>query len=290
MSITKQEGKGGKVTYTANFYYTDGQGERHRKKKEGFAKLRDAKDFEKDFLTRASGNCNMPFSMLYEEYLKDCNLHLKRGSYNTRLSLFNKSLKPTFGDMPVSKITPAKIRDWQNGLIKAGYKSSSQRNYNSLLSIFFNYCVRFYNLRNNPVRVCGFSSSSNRMVNNEKLHYWTIEQFNKFIGYVTDATMKLIFYILFFSGLRIGELLALCVEDFNPDAGTITVSKTMTHYDGKKILGTPKTPTSNRTIKLPDKVCKMLSDYIGKMYKPSPKELYLTTGVIISSPILKEQP
>jgi integrase len=52
-------------------------------------------------------------------------------------------------------------------------------------------------------------------------------------------------------GLRLGELLALEIGDFNPSKGTITVERTLTKRKGKTVVSKyPKTNAGNRTLKL----------------------------------------
>ena len=57
--------------YYCSFYYTDWQGIRRKKKKEGFTLSRDAKAYEQEFLNKAAGDCTMSFNALCDYYLAD---------------------------------------------------------------------------------------------------------------------------------------------------------------------------------------------------------------------------
>ena len=52
--------------------------------------------------------------------------------------------------------------------------------------------------------------------NAESMLFWTVEEFRKFLPFVSDKPVsKLAFEILFWTGIRSGELLALTLNDFD---------------------------------------------------------------------------
>ncbi|MDO8223939.1 site-specific integrase [Bacillus cabrialesii] len=72
---------------------------------------------------------------------------------------------------------------------------------------------------------------------------------------------KLLFTVLSYTGLRIGELLALKWGDFNENKGTIRITKTLynpNNHIKKYQLLTPKTKGSVRSIKIDDMLITML--------------------------------
>ena len=58
--------------------------------------------------------------------------------------------------------------------------------------------------------------------------------------------------MLYWTGIREGELLALIPADFDFKAQTVTISKTYHRMKGKDIITSLKTDKSNRTIKMPE--------------------------------------
>ena len=56
------------------------------------------------------------------------------------------------------------------------------------------------------------------------------------------------FLLLYWTGMRIGELLALTYEDIDLEKRIISISKSYQRLDGKDIITPPKTPKSNRKI------------------------------------------
>ena len=106
----------------------------------------------------------------------------------------------------------------------------------------------------------------------QEMHFWTLEQFNQFIECVPKFPARVGFSVLFWTGLRIGELLALTLEDIDLEAATLTVNKSFQTIDGKEVVTEPKTPKGNRTVPLPKKLCDMIRQYEAAMYEPQPDD------------------
>ena len=54
--------------YYAKFYYENWQGEKKQKLKRGFARQKDAKEFERKFLEQFAKNPDITFDALYQKY------------------------------------------------------------------------------------------------------------------------------------------------------------------------------------------------------------------------------
>ena len=80
------------------------------------------------------------------------------------------------------------------------------------------------------------------------------------------------FEVLYWTGIRVGELLALTPADFDFEKSTLTISKSYQRLKGRDIITTPKTEKSNRTIKMPKFLCEEAKEYIHSLYKADPKE------------------
>ena len=74
------------------------------------------------------------------------------------------------------------------------------------------------------------------------------------------------FEMLYWCGIREGELLALTPADFNFDKETVTINKSYQRLKGQDVITSPKTKKSNRTIKMPKFLCEEMKEYLGMLY------------------------
>lgn len=279
MAVKSYKDKNGKIKYYCSFYYTDYNGIKKRKKIEGFLRSKDAKQAEADFLDKITGSSEMSFKALADLYLKDCKSRLKPTTYFIKNNMFEKNLIPYFSDVRVIDITPVKIREWQNKLLERvpAYKPTYIKSLNNQMSAFFNFCVRFYGLKANPIHSAG-SVGKNR---SGRLDFYTLDEFDSFMEALhkitNDKAISMFFELLFYTGCRCGELLALTTDDFDADKNTIDINKNFAVADGKQYILPPKTPKSKRIITLPSKVSKHFQDYLQTLYDPQPKERIFAT-------------
>ena len=82
--------------------------------------------------------------------------------------------------------------------------------------------------------------------------------------------------MLYWCGIRSGELLALTPADFDFQKQTVTISKTFHRSKGRDIITSPKTKKSNRTIKMPTFLCEEMQEYIKMLYDIQPDERLFT--------------
>ena len=110
-------------------------------------------------------------------------------------------------------------------MIDKGFKPTYLKTINNQLSSILNYAVRFYELRSNPCHKAGSMGKSKA----DERPYWTLEEFQKFSDAIMDKRDSwMAFQILFWTCMRIGELLALQVKDVNFEDGTIRVDESLT--------------------------------------------------------------
>ncbi|MDU2099073.1 MAG: tyrosine-type recombinase/integrase [Staphylococcus sp.] len=78
-----------------------------------------------------------------------------------------------------------------------------------------NHAVRFYGLRINPCKIVGYAKVPNEIPN--KMRYWTYDEYLKAIDNITDLKSKTAINLLYWTGMRKGELYALTWNkiDFN---------------------------------------------------------------------------
>ena len=103
--------------------------------------------------------------------------------------------------------------------------------------------------------------------------FWIKEEYLKFADSMMDKPMSFYaFEILYWCGIREGELLALTPEDLNFEKSTLRVNKSYQRLSGKDVVTEPKTPKSIRTISMPDFLCEELQEYIETLYGVKPTD------------------
>ena len=80
------------------------------------------------------------------------------------------------------------------------------------------------------------------------------------------------FEMLYWCGLRLGELLALTSEDFDFEKKIVRVTKSYQRINGQDIVTDPKTPKSNRVIQMPDFLVAEIKEYLESLYGYDPQE------------------
>ena len=249
------------------FYYKDWQGNRRQKWKRGFPTKREALEYERAFLAKQSANPDMTFQNLYELYMEDVTARLKQSTILTKKQIYENHILPFFSKKPINEIKASDVRKWQNQLINSsnGYSQTYLKTINNQLSCIINYAKRFYDLNTNP---CGQAGSIGQ-TKAEEMNYWTYDEFITFREGIADKPLSYIcFQMLYWTGMREGELLALTTSDINFSAKEIHITKTFQRLKGQDIITSPKTRKSKRKVLIPDFLCRELQCYIDTYYIP----------------------
>lgn len=86
--------------------------------------------------------------------------------------------------------------------------------------------------------------------------FWTKEEYLKFADAMMDKPQSYYaFEMLYWCGIRMGELLALIPADFDFDKCNLRINKSYQRLKGQNVITSPKTPKSNRVIKMPKFLC-----------------------------------
>lgn len=260
-----KEGKNWKV----QVYYKDWQGNQKRKQKRGFRTKGEAKEWERDFLQQQSQGVDIEFGNFLEIYYKDMDVRLREHTMYTKRYIIDLKIRPYFEKKILSEITVADVRAWQNELLMykdkngKGYSQTYLKTINCQLTAIFNYAIRYYNLKDNPCRKAGAIGKSK----GEPKDFWMQEEFNDFLETVSDkAETRMAFLLLYWTGMRIGELLALTYDDINLEEKTISITKSYQRLKGKDVITQPKTPKSVRIITMPDFLADEFREYCSHLY------------------------
>ena len=245
------------------YRYTDWQGKRRKSTKRGFATKREAEEWLRNFLITQKADFDMKFEDFWKMYCADMETRLREHTMRTKKYIVELKILPYFGDKRVNAITAADIRQWQNELIKMGYSPTYLKTINNQLSAIFNYAVRYYDLKSNPCAKAGSMGKSKA----EEMDFWTVEEFRKFIDSVMNKRLSyMAFMTLYWTGMRLGELLALNPKDVDLEKRTISITKSYQRLGKKDVITPPKTPKSKRVITIPEFLAADIKDYMDSLY------------------------
>ena len=146
---------------------------------------------------------------------------------------------------------------------KKGFSDSYLRMIQNQLTSLFTHASKIYDLQMNPCKkVKRMGNSDSRSLN-----FWTLEEYKKFIQTMEPGTRYyLIFEILFWTGCRVGEMLALTRKDINFEKNQISINKTYYRTNKQDMITEPKTKQSIRTIEIPEFLKKEIQEFIEKHY------------------------
>lgn len=267
MPAYKYQLKTGKTKWYANFYYEDWTGTRQHKCKRGFDTKKEANEYERLFLDKFSKSPTILFSSLVDNYLDDMKTRIKPTTIKNKEYLIRTKLVPYFGKLQICAIDAEVIRKWQNVLIE--YRDKKGKPYaetylytiNAQLSAIMNYAVKFYRLQINPCFIAGYIGKNKA----SEMKIWTHDQFKQALEHEKKIAYTIAFKILFYGGIREGELLALTPDDIPRDEAMIDINKNYAVVDRVEYFLTPKTERSVRIVTIPDTLHAEILEYIDRI-------------------------
>ena len=168
---------------------------------------------------------------------------------------------------------------WQNEMLNyrdkngKAYSPTYLKTLHGQLSAILNHAVRFYGLKSNAAATAGCMGSEKH----KEMLFWTKEEYLKFAEVMMDKPQSYYaFEVLYWCGIREGELLALTPADFDFEKRTVTINKSYQRLNGQDLITTPKTEKSNRVITIPQFLAEEIQDYIKMLYGIGPDDRMFT--------------
>ena len=246
-------------------------GTTHQKRLSGFKTKKDAQYGYEDYITeqkradeenkRLKAIESTPKEMLFDDlvmdYLAFTKKRVKESSYYDIESKIKNRLLPFFAGKTVQSITPKMISDWIEDI---DYSYSSKAWIFSTMASIYKYGYRYYDIKNIMDRV----DRPRNMEIKKELSVWTPEEFNVFIEQVDKEVYALYFKLLYITGCRRGEALALTWNDVDLELGSIKITKSVTNKTRESVykITTPKHRGSVRTITAPIRLVEELRQHL----------------------------
>lgn len=268
--------------YDVYFRIVDQDGYEHQKKLSGFTSKTKAREAHADFITqhcelvkgikkkkaeeRRLGSEDPLLTTMLEQYLASLPNQIKESSIVAKESVFQCHVLPNFApETRMSELTTPVLYAWQDKVWGLRREDGEFYSYNYLskirghFSAFFEWYSSRYDRPNPFTKV----KRPKRRSAKKEMQFWTREEFERFLAVVDDPLYRTIFTVLFFTGRRKGEVLALTPGDIKKNA--IVFNKTYTN----KVKGASYKITSAKTDKTGHTpICPTLRTALAE-YKPN---------------------
>ena len=256
-------------TWYVSVRYEDWTGKKTRKVKRGFATKREALEWERKFLLKENASLDMTFDSFLELYKEDLKDRLKLSTWIMKTSVIDQKILPYFKNKRMCDIKTSDVIAWQKEIMAYrdedgnAYTPTYLKTIHNQLSAIFNHAVRYYELASNPAAKAGNMGKEKT----KEMLVWTKEEYLKFADEMMDKPQAFCaFEILYWCGLRVGELLALTPADFDFGNATVRINKSYQRLEREDVVTDPKTLCSIRTITMPDFLNDEVKEYIGMLY------------------------
>lgn len=178
---------------------------------------------------------------------------IKGSTYNRILYTSKIIEKLDIADMPIQKITR---KDINSSLVEIGdYSQSVINKVYQIIAQAFNYALLSEYIYKNPFLIKGNIIKPNSSKEKKKVVALTLNEEKQFLKALesSDVKSKSVLYVAIFSGMRIGEILALKNNDIDFKNKLIHVNKTLTvNENGKIVTGSTKTYAGTRDVPILD--------------------------------------
>lgn len=293
-NFKQYEKKNGTKAWLINSLYLglDEYGKQVRVTRRGFDTLKEAKKeatrlktlFDRGEYGKQQKECTFKevFELWFESYSKTVKEVTSMGTYAN----VTKHFMPTLGHIKISKVTPAMAQKEVNRI------SKSRKTYKYVVQYvktIFKFAMSLEMIDRNPFENVIYPKSTVE-VKEKEVKFYTTDQIklimdtlendvkqsaNLNIGKQYRALLTLALYrTLAFSGMRVSEACALTWSDIDFLNNTITINKTLSKAKKGRVVSSPKTKSSNRTLAMDPKTMRILRQWQFKQ-----KELLFANGL-----------
>lgn len=202
---------------------------------------------------------------------------IKSGTIHTYHNNYRRYIQPYFGDIDISFIDVDLCMNWWKMIISTKNqngqdfkKSTINRSMRHTLSTYLHFAFKMGYISSNPALVIPkYKYKQPNDIPKKFENFWELSEFNIFMSFVDDHLYNNLFYFLFFTGLRIGEALALTWNDVDFVNNKIFINKTIRYISPELgySIGSPKNSRSIRTIDISFKTVNMLHNMYENKHK-----------------------
>lgn len=270
--IKKYTKKDGTTAYKLSAYLgvDPMTGKQVRTTRQGFKTIKEAKRAEvklvEEFQRQGAwkNNDRTTFDEVAKMWLDQYKNTVKASTFLTTNHYYFDTIKPLLGDKAIAKISAMMCQKVINNLSDL----SAMSLYISVINRIFKFAIHLNIIDVNPMdRTMRPRSTAKK----KEPVFYSKEEINAFLNAVKETEpleYQLVYRILFFGGLRIGECIVLEDTDFNFKDNTISITKTFAKTLDGVITGTPKTKKSIREVSMDTETMELAKRIIRQSVKP----------------------
>lgn len=221
----------------------------------------------------------MKFEDAYNQYLIYIEYKQKEQSKKTLKERFKNRILPYWSDYDIYEITENDYILWQKEIEIHNYCNNYKNGLHYLMTSFLDYCMIFHNLKINVAKRVGPFKLKNEKTKHD---FYSLKEFKIFIKNLDNEVYKQFFNLMFYTGTRPGEAMALRFSDLSYNS--ISINKTISeHYiNGSRYTADPKSLSSFRDIHIDKKLYKSLlklKKYYDNKYNALNFDYYVFGGI-----------
>ncbi|MBU8787986.1 tyrosine-type recombinase/integrase [Bacillus sp. FSL K6-0138] len=235
-----------------------------------------AAEFQKVIDSNALIRKDLTFEDVFKEWWAVHSKTIKRSTRYSKLSKFNKHILPLFGKLKIKNITKAYC---QKAINRIAQEINSAQDVKIQANLVFKYALRMDYISTNPMAYVVIPKKEENFLSDEeeKRNFWEKDEIKIFLDKAHSQLTQqdyVMFYVLIFTGMRKGELLALEWKDVDIKERTINIKQTLFFEDGKEVIQTAKKYHSKRIITIDEQTAQIL-----KKWRTQQKEMLLSNGI-----------
>jgi Site-specific recombinase XerD len=243
--------------------YKDIYGRSKQAMRRGFKRRSDAVQAEAEFLASVKNlfSDEVTFDQVFEHNIKY--KKLKEKTIRRRTNEYNLHIKPRFGHIKIKDLTTQQVADFKADLEQNFTSLNSARTVYSNFKVLINHAIKFFGLKADPTIAVGAIQRVRPNIN-----FIRREEFEERVTQLDHLYYCELTRLLFYTGLRVGEALALTWMDIDLAQNQLHVNKTLDIIT--RVPTTPKTAGSVGYVPFP----KFIKEMLERIKKESAEKIY----------------
>lgn len=271
MPIYKMSGKkDGKQQYRVRINFTAREGQRKQIDRVAYgrdeAKLLELR-LKREYLKPTDLPSHITVEQLFGEYLTAKTYEVRSNTLEDTIWSIQKNVMPFFADSRLDRLSSKSLQDWKTNIANRPLALSTMRCYYKSFHALLSFAVQMEYLPRNPLDIVGNFTEVYFERPQEKLRYYTADQFRAYIAVaksrantLTDWGHYVFFSIAFYTGMRRGEINALRWTDLEGNIIHVRRSVVLTAKNGY-VENPPKNRTSYRDLQAPLPLMHILEEH-----------------------------